>query len=145
MNFNQIIQEEQINEYLGSEKKKTVIIGGEQYLLKLPDPVRIQHRSLSYINNAISEYLGCKIFALANIPVQEVILGEYTNERGKQKIVCACKDLRLPNEELITMEAIANSFFEDSPEKNKKMTFDFFELIAKKLPLDTKQIRTFYY
>ena len=50
---------------------------------------------MSYANSCLSEYLGCHIFALAGIPVQETLLGTYTYQ-GKEKIVVACKDFTSP-------------------------------------------------
>lgn len=59
INLNSLIQKELINEYAGSEKKRTIVINGEKYLLKMPDPVREKNRMLSYINNSYSEYVVC--------------------------------------------------------------------------------------
>ena len=36
---------------------------------------------MSYANSCLSEYLGCHIFALAGIPVQETLPGTYTTGR----------------------------------------------------------------
>lgn len=80
ININEHIQKEAVfNDYAGSEKKRTVIMDdGKQYMLKFPDPTREINNQMSYINNAISEYLGCKVFASAGIPVQNVYLGTYS-------------------------------------------------------------------
>lgn len=96
-NFNEHIVKILPNQYGGSEKKKTVILDdGNKYLLKFPDPTREIHRDVSYINNAISEYVGCKIYHSVGIPVQDVIIGSYYDEKtGKEKVACACKDLLL--------------------------------------------------
>lgn len=88
--FNQY--QELPNKYLGSDRKKTLLISGEKYLLKFPDPVRNKRHVLSYINNAVSEYLGCHIYESIGIPVQETRLGFYKEKNGKKKIACACKD-----------------------------------------------------
>lgn len=92
--FNNHIKEELFNEYGGSEKKRTVVLDdGEKYLLKFPDPIREVSRQVSYINNAISEYIGCHIFESVGIPVQKTILGIFTTEEGKEKVACACQDI----------------------------------------------------
>ena len=70
--------------------KRSVIYQDEQYMLKFP-PHPSRNRDMSYANSCLSEYLGCHIFALAGIPVQETLLGTYTYQ-GKEKIVVACKD-----------------------------------------------------
>lgn len=50
-----------INNYKGSEKKKTLIYNNKKYLVKFPDPIREKNKNISYINNAISEYIGSNI------------------------------------------------------------------------------------
>ena len=54
--------------------KRSVIYQDEQYMLKFP-PHPSRNRDMSYANSCLSEYLGCHIFALAGIPVQETLLG----------------------------------------------------------------------
>lgn len=77
--FNDHIVKKLINKYGGSERKETIVLDdGYEYLLKLPDPTREKKRMLSYINNSISEYIGCKIMEKLKLSVQKVILGEYT-------------------------------------------------------------------
>lgn len=96
-NINEHIKKKLINKYRGSERKETVILDdGNTYLIKMLDKTREVNRRLSYINNAISEYLGCKIIESIGLDVQEVKLGEYkttsTDGENKSYIVCACKD-----------------------------------------------------
>ena len=124
IDFNSIIEKELLNEYSGSEVKKTVIINGEKYLLKLPDPTREDNRALSYINNAISEYIGCKIFKSLGIPVQEVLIGQYKSDNGTVKIACACKDLTKLGEIIISGEQIAHGIYIDDSSKAQKASFD---------------------
>ena len=51
MIFNNHIKRTLLNEYAGSEKKKTVILDdGYKYLLKFPDPTREKDLVLSYVN-----------------------------------------------------------------------------------------------
>lgn len=82
--FNQY--QELPNKYLGSDRKKTLLIDGEKYLLKFPDPVRNKRHILSYINNAVSEYLGCHIYESIGIVVQETRLGFFKEKNGKQRL-----------------------------------------------------------
>ena len=106
-NFNQHIKKQLLNEYSGSEKKRTIVLDdGKKYLLKMPDPTRTKGKELSYINNSISEYIGCKIFKSLDIPVQNVILGEYTEKSGKTKIACACQDIREPGETMHPVQIV---------------------------------------
>ena len=95
MNLNKHITKTLLNEYAGSEKKKTVLMDdGNKYLLKFPDPIREKGRDLSYINNAISEHISCSIYNIIGIPAQKTIIGEYIDEKGNTKIACACQDVR---------------------------------------------------
>ena len=81
--------------YAGANGGKiAVMYNGEQYMLKFP-PFPTINKEMSYTNSCISEYLGCRIFAAAGIPVQETMLGTYTS-KGKTKIVVACKDFTTP-------------------------------------------------
>lgn len=77
--------------YAGANGGKIAIVyQGAQYMLKFPS-VATRNQALSYTNSCISEYIGCQIFHLLGIPVQETLLGVYL-VKGKEKIVVACKD-----------------------------------------------------
>lgn len=77
--------------YAGANGSKiSVLYNGEMYMLKFP-PIPTINKEMSYTNSCISEYIGCKIFESVGIPVQETVMGTYTN-KGKKKIVVACKD-----------------------------------------------------
>jgi hypothetical protein len=77
--------------YAGANGSKiAVLYQGEQYMLKFP-PLPNLNKEMSYANSCISEYIGCHIFESVGIPVQETLLGTFVN-KGKEKIVVACKD-----------------------------------------------------
>lgn len=99
---------EEINQYKGSEKKKTLIYNSNKYLVKFPDPLRQKNKNLSYINNAFSEYIGSNIFKLIGFETQKTLLGYYSIN-GKEKIVCACEDFTTTNKTLYEFENLANS------------------------------------
>lgn len=123
IDFNKEILRELPNEYTGSEKKKTVILkDGKQYLLKLPDPARDSKSKLSYINNALSEYLGCKIIKSVGLDVQNVILGQYITDEGKIKIACACEDVRKEGEYLSQLSTLNLSYPEGKRQKSIKIS-----------------------
>ena len=131
-NFNEHIRKELLNEYGGSERKRTVILDdGKKYLLKFPDPIRESGRNLSYINNALSEYIACKIIREIGVPVQDVILGQYTDERGITKIACACQDVRSPGESMYEIEKLQLGSLD--PEEKDGATFAGVEKIISKL------------
>ena len=99
---------EEINNYKGSEKKKTLIFNGNKYLVKFPDPIREKNKNISYINNSFPEYIGSNIFKICNFNTQNTILATY-NYNGKEKIVCACEDFTDNNNILYEFENLALS------------------------------------
>lgn len=147
MYLNDRIIKKLYNAYGGSERKLSVKMDDHcQYLLKLPDPTRDINNNLSYINNAISEYISCNIFKSVGIPVQDTILGEYIDENSKCKIVCACKDVKAPGEELCEIANILSSINTDDSTRYS-LTFDYMESIFDSMPHDIarEQISDFYY
>lgn len=99
---------EELNNYKGSEKKKTLIYNNKKYLVKFPDPIIEKNKNISYINNAFSEYVGSNIFRLIGFKTQNTILGRYIYS-GKEKIVCACEDFTDDNHILYEFESLALS------------------------------------
>ena len=99
---------EELNNYRGSEKKKTLIYNNKKYLVKFPDPVVNENKNVCFIKNNISEYIGSNIFKIVGFEVQNTILGTY-NYNGKEKIVCACEDFTDENHILYEFENIALS------------------------------------
>lgn len=78
--------------YSGANGMKVPIwLDGEPWFLKLPPQSTKRNAPLSYRNSCITEYLGCHLFELAGIEVQQTILGVYRHE-GKEKLVVACRD-----------------------------------------------------
>lgn len=99
---------EELNNYKGSEKKKTLIYDEKKYLVKFPDPIREKDKNISYINNAFSEYIGSNIFKMVGFPTQNTIIGVYKYNE-KEKIVCACEDFTNSNKVLYEFENLALS------------------------------------
>lgn len=99
---------EELNNYKGSEKKKTLIYDGKKYLVKFPDPIREKNKNISYINNAFLEYIGSNIFKMVGFPTQNTIIGVYKYNE-KEKIVCACEDFTNSNKVLYEFENLALS------------------------------------
>lgn len=107
--------EQRINRYGGSEEKRTYFKDGKFYLVKIPDRVREKNNSLSYMNNAFSEYISCNIFKSVGISVQETDLSILNN-----KIVCVCKDFTDEEHTLIEYCNANNETEKDLEEKNSK-------------------------
>ena len=130
---------EELNNYKGSEKKKTIRYDNKKYLVKFPDPVREKNKNISYINNAFSEYVGSNIFRILGFETQNTILGTYTYKE-KEKIVCACEDFTDRNNVLYEFENLALSTNPDK--KIETELVDILEVIEETkmiIPSDTKE------
>ncbi len=129
---------EEMNQYKGSEKKKTLIYNANRYLVKFPDPVREKNKNISYINNAFSEYIGSHIFQMIGFETQNTILGIY-KYKEKEKNVCACQDFTDQNHVLYEFESIALS---TNPDKKIGTELsDIMEVIAESKLLPTETIK----
>lgn len=129
---------EELNNYKGSEKKKTLIYDNKKYLVKFPDPIREKNKNISYINNAFSEYVGSNVFKIVGFETQNTILGTYTYKE-KEKIVCACEDFTDGNHVLYEFENLALSTNPDK--KIETELVDILEVIEETkmmIPNDTK-------
>ena len=129
---------EELNNYKGSEKKKTLIYNNKRYLVKFPDPIREKNKNISYINNAFSEYIGSHIFEITGFETQNTILGTYTYNE-KEKIVCACEDFTDENTILYEFEKVALSTKLDK--KVETELTDIMEVIEESKILDSNIIR----
>lgn len=106
IDFTGLPQEEQ--NYGGNRGKKLKITYNEKkYMLKFPAVFKIKEEK-RYMNSCISEYIGCHIYDIIGIPVQETILGNYTLKNGRNSIVVACGDLTDEKKHLITFSCIKN-------------------------------------
>lgn len=81
---------------------------GNGYMLKFP-PIPGRSKIMSYTNSCISEYLACHIYNLLGIEVQETLLGNYTDRRGKEKVVVACRDFTENGKRLIEFAQLKNT------------------------------------
>lgn len=81
---------------------------GTSYMLKFP-PVPSKSKAMSYTNSCISEYLACHVFHLLGISAQETLLGTYTDKRGKEKAVVACKDFTEEGKRLMEFAHLKNT------------------------------------
>ena len=129
---------EELNNYKGSEKKKTLIYNDKKYLVKFPDPVREKNKKISYINNAFSEYVGSNIFKICGFKTQNVILGKYIYKE-KEKIVCACEDFTDEEHVLYEFESLALS---TNPDKKIDTELsDIMEVIEESQTIDSKETK----
>ena len=129
---------EELNNYKGSEKKKTLVYDNKKYLVKFPDPIREKNKNISYINNAFSEYVGSNIFRLVGFKTQNTILGKYVYN-GKEKIVCGCEDFTDDNNILYEFESLALS---TNPDKKIGTELeDILEVVEESKMIDTIDTR----
>ena len=125
---------EELNNYKGSEKKKTLIYNNKKYLVKFPDPIREKNKNISYINNAFSEYVGSNIFKICGFETQNTILGKY-KYKEKEKIVCACEDFTDDEHILYEFENLALS---TNPDKKIETELsDIMEVIEENKMINT--------
>lgn len=129
---------EELNNYKGSEKKKTLIYDDKKYLVKFPDPIREKNKNISYINNAFSEYIGSNVFGIAGFKVQNTILGKYFYN-GKEKIVCACEDFTDDDHILYEFESLALS---TNPDKKIETELsDIMDVIAESKMINSTETK----
>lgn len=133
---------ERFNNYLGAEKKTTVLYDGEIYMLKYPDPVRANKLKdeLSYKNNQFSEYIGCEIFKACGFVTQEATLGHFTDRSGKRKTVVGCKDFTQHGGEFFEMKKLGNQTDVDGAGSKIKLSIeDVYEIINESPQIENKQ------
>lgn len=130
--------------YAGANGNKiSVRYNGDIYMLKFPSGAKI-NKDMHYTNGCISEYLGCHIFELAQIPVQETLLGTY-NDGKKEKIVVACKDMTSVGIVLQDFASLKNQSV--NSERNgygtelKEILYTFDDQMA----VDPEQLRDFFW
>lgn len=119
-----------ISDFEGSERKFAIRYNDNVYMIKEPDPIREKNNQLSYMNNTFSEHIGCKIFSMLDIPVQETFLAHYTRQDSKTEIVVACKDFRAYGQQLYEADKIAKSII-DSREAHKPDFQDIEKIFAR--------------
>ena len=125
-----------ISIYGGSEIKKTYFIDGLKYMVKFPDPIMEKNRSISYVNNQFSEYIGSHIFELFNIDTQETKLVK-CNIDGKTKIGVACLDFLMPDDKLFEFKNLSYSLNSDKRYTND--INDIFEMVKLLNNFDDKE------
>ncbi|MCD8230234.1 MAG: HipA domain-containing protein [Clostridiales bacterium] len=97
--------------YAGANGSKiSVVYEEKQYMLKFP-PAPTKNKNMSYSNSCFSEYLGCQIYGMIGLPVQETMLGTY-RVKDKEKIVVACGDFTEPGVVLQDFASLKNQIID---------------------------------
>lgn len=124
--------------------KINILYEDESYMLKFP-PVPSRNKFMSYTNGCISEYLACKIFRTIGINTQETILGTYTDKRGKEKIVVACKDFTADGKKLMEFAHLKNTCVDSEQSGYGKELSSIMKAIDEQTLLPPSEIRAFFW
>lgn len=124
--------------------KINILYEDESYMLKFP-PVPSRNKVMSYTNGCISEYLACKIFSSIGINTQETILGTYTDKRGKQKTVVACKDFTADGKKLMEFAHLKNTCVDSEQSGYGKELSSIMKAIDEQTLLSSSEIRSFFW
>ncbi|WP_330548545.1 HipA domain-containing protein [Bacilliculturomica massiliensis] len=114
------------------------------YMLKFP-PVPSKNKAMSYSNSCISEYLACHIFQLLGIPTQETILGTYTDKRGKEKIVVACRDFTTDGKKLMEFAHLKNTCIDSEQNGYGTELTSILKAIEEQTLISPQYLRTFFW
>ena len=126
--------------YAGANGGKiAVVYNNEQYMLKFP-PYPTKNKDMSYTNSCISEYIGCKIFELLKIPVQETMIGTYTS-KNKTKIVVACKDFTKPGIVLQDFASLKNRIIDSERNGYGTDLNDILSTIEEQTSVDSEKLK----
>ena len=130
--------------YAGANGSKlSVLYQNVLYMLKFP-PVPSKNKELSYSNSCISEYLGCHIFEIAGIPVQETILGTYRMGE-KEKVVVACKDFTAPGIVLQDFASLKNTIIDSEHNGYGTELSDIQQAIDEQRAVDPQELRKWFW
>ena len=125
--------------YAGANGKKiSVLYDGEQYMLKFPSMAK-KNPNMSYSNSCFSEYLGCRIFEIAGIPVQKTLLGTFT-VNGTEKIVVACGDFTRPGIVLQDFASLKNQIIDSERNGYGTELPDILHTITAQTAMDAAQL-----
>lgn len=111
--------------YSGAERKKSIIINGNPYLVKFQKNSR---EGLRF--NHISEFLGSHIFSLLGLEAQETQLGLYNGEN-----VVVIKDFLDEDEVFVPFNGVGDSSLEKDKEKYQYSYEDIIKMLKENVKL----------
>ncbi len=124
--------------------KINILYESNSYMLKFP-PVPSRNKAMSYTNGCISEYLACHIFASLGFKTQETLLGTYTDSRGKEKVVVACKDFTEGSKRLLEFAHLKNTCINSEQNGYGKELSSILQAIDEQTLLPPDQLRDFFW
>lgn len=111
--------------YSGAERKKSILINGNAYIVKFQknsrDGLRFNH---------VSEFLGSHIFSMLGIETQETHLGTFGNEN-----VVVIKDFLSDEEVFVPFNGIGDSSLEQDKEKYQYSYEDIIKMLKDNMKL----------
>lgn len=124
--------------------KINIIYDNESYMLKFP-PVPRRNKLISYSNGCVSEYIACHIFQSIGIKTQETMLGTYTDKRGKEKVVVACKDFTSDGKVLMEFAHLKNTCINSEQSGYGKELESILKAIDEQTLLPPDDLRDFFW
>lgn len=117
--------------YNGANGSKIAVeYNGEVFMLKFPPSAWGKPTELSNTNSCISEHIASSIFNMLGIRAQETMLGIFA-VRGKEKLVCACKDFTAGGKRLFDFCSIKNTVLDSDSNGNGTELSDVMDTIDK--------------
>lgn len=111
--------------YSGAERKKSILIDGNAYLVKFQKNSR---EGLRF--NHVSEFLGSHIFSMLGLETQETHLGKY-----KEENVVVIKDFLGDDEVFVPFNGVGDSSLEQDKEKYQYSYDDIIEMLKDNVKL----------
>ena len=117
---------------------------GSSYMLKFP-PRPSRNKEMSYTNGCISEYVACHIFEMLGFRVQDTLLGNYTDRRGKSKLVVACRDFTERRKPLIEFAQLKNTCIDSEQNGYGKELSSILQAIDEQTLYPADELREFFW
>lgn len=131
--------------YNGANGSKIAVeYNGEVYMLKFPPSGEGKPTNLSYTNSCISEHIASSVFNMLGIPAQETMLGTFT-VKGKEKLVCACKDFTAGGKRLLDFCSIKNTVLDSDSNGSGTELADVMDTIDKQQYIAPKLLREHFW
>ena len=124
--------------------KINITYEGHSYMLKFP-PRPSRNREMSYTNGCISEYVACHIFGMLGFKVQDTLLGNYVDSRGKSKLVVACRDFTEGGKTLMEFAHLKNTCIDSEQNGYGKELSSILEAIDEQSLYPADELRTFFW
>ena len=131
--------------YNGANGSKIAIeYDGDIYMLKFPPFAEGKPTELSYTNSCISEHIASSIFNMLGIRAQETMLGVFS-VKGKEKLVCACKDFTAGGKRLFDFCSIKNTVLDSDSNGSGTELSDIMDTIDKQQYVSPEVLREHFW